>query len=72
MFKTTSYFEATRVRPDRRSSQDAWIERAMRVPVREFIQADGRSRRCVQVSEVENRYRRVILLPATPMTKLVL
>ena len=63
MFKTTLYFEATRVRPDRRFIQDARIERAIRAPVREFIQADGRIRRWTQVSEVKNRYLRVMLLP---------
>lgn len=63
MFKTTAYFEATRIRPDRRIIEDAWIERAIHEPIREIKQADGRIRRWVQVSEVENRYLRVILLP---------
>ena len=61
--KTTAYFQATRIRPDRSIIQDAWIERAIRAPIREIKQADGRIRRWVRVSEVENRYLRVILLP---------
>jgi len=63
VFKTTAYFEATRIRPDRSIIQDAWIERAIRAPIREIKQSDGRIRRWVRVSEVENRYLRVILLP---------
>ena len=42
--------------------KDAWIERAIRAPLREIRQADGRIRRWIQVSEMENRYLRVILL----------
>jgi hypothetical protein len=63
VFQTTAYFEATRIRPDRSIIQDAWIERTIRAPIREIKQADGRIRRWVRVSEVENRYLRVILLP---------
>ena len=60
--KTTLYFDALRSRPDRASIRDEWIERAMRSPVREMIQSDGRIRRWVQVPEAENRYLRVVLL----------
>jgi hypothetical protein len=60
--KTTAYFDAIRMRPDRRAILDEWIERAIRGPVREFTQADGRIRRWVQVPEMANRYLRVILL----------
>ena len=60
--KTTSYFDATRGLPDRSIIQDAWIVRAIRAPMREIHQADGRIRRWVQVPEMENRYLRVILL----------
>jgi hypothetical protein len=60
--KTTAYFESNRRRPDRIVVQDAWIERAIRAPVREIRQADGRFRRWIQVPEMENRYVRVILL----------
>ena len=60
--KTTSYFDATRGLADRSIIQDAWIDRAIRAPMREIQQADGRIRRWIQVPEMENRYLRVILL----------
>ena len=37
-------------------------ERAIRTPIREDIQADGRVRRWTQVAEMEGRYLRVVLL----------
>ena len=43
--------------------KDEWIERAIRTPVREHIQADGRIRRWTQVAEMEGRFLRVVLLP---------
>ena len=61
--KTTAYFDAMRVRPDRNVILDEWIQRAIQAPCRQFVQADGRIRRWVQVPEMENRYLRVILLP---------
>ncbi|MBM3359765.1 MAG: hypothetical protein FJY54_18905 [Betaproteobacteria bacterium] len=61
--KFTLYFDAIRARPDRVMIQEAWIERAIRSPIREAVQADGRIRRWVQVPEMENRYLRVVLLP---------
>lgn len=61
--KTTAYFQAMRVRPDRAVVQDEWIARALREPIREHIQADGRIRRWVRVSEAGDRVLRVILLP---------
>jgi len=61
--KFTHYFEAIRARPDRVDIQDAWIERAIRSPIRETVQNDGRIRRWVQVPEMENRFLRVVLLP---------
>ena len=61
--KVTRYFEAIRQRPDRAIIRDEWIERAIRVPIRETVQADGRIRRWVQVPEMENRFLRVIILP---------
>ncbi len=60
--KVTAYFEAVRLRPDRAIIRDEWIERAIRAPVREHVQADGRIRRWAQVPEAENRYLRVVLL----------
>ena len=61
--KVTRYFEAIRNRPDRAIIREEWIERAIRTPMREVVQADGRIRRWVQVPEMENRFLRVILLP---------
>jgi hypothetical protein len=60
--KTTQYFQAMRARPDRAMIGDEWIQRAIERPLREVIQADGRIRRWVQISEMENRYLRVVLL----------
>ena len=60
--KVTAYFEAVRLRPDRAIIRDEWIERAIRAPLHEHVQADGRIRRWTQVSEPENRYLRVVLL----------
>lgn len=60
--KTTSYFDATRTRPDRAVILDEWIERAITTPFREIRQQDGRIRRWVAVPEMESRYLRVILL----------
>ena len=61
--KTTRYFDAIRVRPDRVVIKDEWIERALKHPVRETVQADGRIRRWIQVPEMENRFLRVVFLP---------
>jgi hypothetical protein len=60
--KVTRYFEVVRNRPDRAIIRDEWIENAIRAPLRETTQADGRIRRWVQVPEMENRFLRVILL----------
>ena len=61
--KVTRYFESIRHRADRAIIQDEWIERAIRTPIREIVQADGRIRRWVQVPEMENRFLRVVVLP---------
>ena len=60
--KVTRYFEALRSRPDGAVIRDEWIERAIRSPVKETVQADGRIRRWARVPEMENRYLRVVLL----------
>ena len=60
--KVTRYFEATRSRPDRTIIQDGWIERAIRDPIRELVQKDGRVQRWVLIPEIGNRYLRVVLL----------
>jgi hypothetical protein len=60
--KTTKYFEATRVRPDREIIKAEWIQRVVTRPEAEYIQADGRIRRWAKIEEMENRYLRVVLL----------
>ena len=61
--KTTRYFQAMRTRPDRAMISDEWVERAIRHPVKETVQADGRIRRWARISEMDGKYLRVILLP---------
>ncbi len=61
--KTTAYFDVTRIRPDRVGIRDDWIRRVMRYPEREHRQKDGRIRRWARITEMENRYLRVVLLP---------
>lgn len=60
--KTTLYFDHTRLRPDRALIKDEWIIRAIRDPIREQIQSDGRLRRWVRIPEMQNRALRSILL----------
>lgn len=60
--KETRYFATIRTRPDRAIIEGAWIERAIREPVRQAIQEDGRIRRWALVPEMGNRYLRVVLL----------
>ncbi len=57
--KFTQYFLHTRLRPDRRSIKDEWIEEAIKHPYRVETQSDGRIRKWFKVEE---RYLRVILL----------
>ena len=61
--KTTKYFQATRVRPDRVIIKDKWIQHVVRFPEKEHIQADGRIRRWARIEQMEDRYLRVVLLP---------
>jgi uncharacterized protein YuzE len=60
--KTTAYFDAIRMRPDRANITDAWIQRAQAAPVSVVTQQDGRKRQWAPIPEMENRYLRVILL----------
>jgi len=61
--KTTQYFDAMRLRPDRRQIREEWIGLAIAHPLREAVQADGRIRRWVRVPGPEERFLRVVLLP---------
>lgn len=60
--RTTRYFDSIHLRADRKSIEAQWIERAVREPEHELIQADGRIRRWVRVPEAENRWLRVVVL----------
>lgn len=60
--KTTGYFQAMRIRPDRAAIEDVRIERTLVAPVKREVQADGRIRCWSQVPEAGGRYLRVILL----------
>ena len=60
--KTTRYFEAMRVRPDRAAIKDEWIIAVMERPEKKTIQADGRIRFWARITEAQNRVLRVVLL----------
>ena len=59
--KTTAYFRHTRKRPDRARIHDEWIQAAVKTPIKESIQTDGRVRRWTYVA-AERKYLRVVLL----------
>lgn len=61
--KTTRYFDAVRRRPDRAIIREDWIQMAIKQPIREAVQSDGRIRRWARIGDMEGRYLRVILLP---------
>jgi hypothetical protein len=61
-FRSTQYFQHTRVRPDRIGIKDEWVLQAIRHPETEQIQSDGRIRRWARIADFENRALRVILL----------
>jgi hypothetical protein len=60
--KATQYFRYTRLRPDRASIKDEWIEFVIKNPLKEETQSDGRIRKWARIKEMENRALRVILL----------
>jgi len=60
--KVTEYFKYIRERPDRVIIKDEWIEQAMRKPIKEELQSDGRIRRWAKIEESGGRVLRVILL----------
>ena len=59
--KTTSYFDFTRRRADRKCIKEEWITSAVLDPIEEVIQTDGRIRRWTWVAD-EGKFLRVILL----------
>jgi len=42
---------------------DEWLERAIRSPLRDTVQTDGRIRRWVKIDEMEGRYLRSFCYP---------
>ena len=60
--RCTQYFLHTRERSDRQCIAMEWIERVVRQPDVEHVQADGRIRRWQQIPEAEERFLRVVLL----------
>ena len=60
--KTTRYFDSLSSRLDRVQIKHVWIQRVVKQPERENVQADGRIRRWGRVPEMSNRFLRVILL----------
>jgi len=60
--KWTQYFLHTHERPDRQRIAMEWIERVVREPDFEHVQADGRIRRWKRIPEAEGRFLRVVLL----------
>lgn len=59
--KTTENFRHTRTRPDHAGILEEWIEFAVRQPLREEWQSDGRIRRSACVDS-QAKFLRVILL----------
>ena len=60
--KTTKYFDSIRSRPDRAIIKLEWIQFVIENFEKESIQDDGRIRRWAKITEMENKYLRVILL----------
>lgn len=51
-----------RSRADRAQIRDEWIEQVIEAPTSRLIQEDGRIRLWAPISEMDNRFLRVILL----------
>jgi hypothetical protein len=60
--KSTQYFLATRIRPDRAAIRDEWIEFVLDSAIRTETQHDGRIRRWAAIVEAEGRMLRVVTL----------
>ena len=61
-YKTTEYFNYTRIRGDRNIIKDGWIEFVIENYLRQEIQSDGRIRRWASIKEADGRFLRVVLL----------
>lgn len=51
-----------KLRSDRAAIEDEWIERVIAAPASRSVQPDGRIRLWARISEMDNRFLRVILL----------
>ena len=51
-----------KLRADRAAIADDWIERVMTSPAARIVQPDGRIRLWASISEMDNRFLRVIVL----------
>ena len=60
--KTTAYFRLMKLRSDRAAIRDEWIERVIAYPAARVVQPDARIRLWASISEMDNRFLRVILL----------
>lgn len=60
--KVTEYFKYVRKRPDRAVIKDEWIKQAIRNPLKEEVQSDGRIRKWARIEEIDGKALRVILL----------
>lgn len=60
--KTTAYFRSMKLRTDRAEILDEWIKRVIAAPVARIVQEDGRIRLWGEISEMDSRFLRVILL----------
>ncbi len=61
--KFTEYFKYRHAAPDRDWIEVEWIQRVMMNPEWETIQSDGRIRRWARISEANNKWLRVVILP---------
>jgi len=60
--KMTEYFLSLKDRPDRANIRLEWIEAVLKHPIRQQVQADGRTRKWAAIPEAGGRFLRVILL----------
>ena len=60
--KTTACFRSMKLRSDRAGIKDEWIAQVIASPTSRRTQPDGRIRLWGNISEMDNRFLRVILL----------
>ena len=60
--KFTLYFQTVCQRPDRAFIKEEWIQYAIKNPVKEVVQRDGRLRKWAPIEAMSGRFLRVVLL----------